>query len=169
MANAIRVRTASGWQDIALTGPPGPGGMLATYRQEGESNAYRTFGTGANLTVDAAQSKALGWMSYVPPVDVWAEVTFFAGLVQKTDAAYHQNQLQAQCSPAPTIGTSGALVFGTQHSTVQTFMAYTLTKLYGLAAGIAYSMYANWSFNGGTWQYYQAPTHLWMQGKAWAR
>ena len=150
-------------------GPPGSGSILSTFLMEGESPAYVGMANGTNVTVNAAQNKALQW-NYVPPVNVWAEVAVNIGLVNKIDAAYHYANLIPICSPAPAIGTSGGAVsYRTQHSGVQQYEPYTYTKLYALNAGVAYSMYTQFGISGGTWQYHQQPQSLFMTGKAWAR
>jgi hypothetical protein len=150
---------------LALKAP-----FLDVYHQEGENTAYVPAGNGTNITVNAAQNKLLAWQ-YTPPVDVWAEFYFAALLMQKTDAAYHYCYLQLLVQPTTgVIGPStiqGPLI--TQHSQVQQFEGYQCTALWGLAAGTAYTMRANWAISGGTWQYYQDQSYLRCIGKAWAR
>lgn len=154
-------RSLTGFRDYAP--------FLTTFLQEGENAAYVPMGNGTNITVNAAQTKLLQW-AYTPPVDVWAEFYIYAGLVQKTDANYHYALLSVICSPAPAVGLatgSGPLIM--QHAAVQTFEGYQQTKLWGLAAGVAYTMRANWGTQGGTWQYNQSQDYLRCIGKAWAR
>jgi hypothetical protein len=155
-----------------LSGLRERGPYVATYVQEGENVNYVSYINTSQLCVDAALSKALQWV-YTPPFNVWAEVEFFVGLTQKIDANYNYTQLNMLCNPAPVAGVGGQIAQGLDahmaHSQVQTYGRHYMKKLYALAGGTAYTMGAQFTTNGGTWQYYQAPTHLWMIGKAWPR
>lgn len=141
---------------------------VATYVQEGENTAYVAIANGAIVAVDAAQAKALQWV-YTPPFDVWVEVQMFAGLLQKMDAAYHYAQLQLLCTPAPAFGNASAWDAHMCHSQVQLYDRHNTTKIWGLTGGVAYTMNGRWTLSGGTWQLYQSPAHLYLQGKAWPR
>jgi len=142
--------------------------FLTTYLQEGENGAYRTLVSGETLYVNAS-GKLLVW-AYTPPVDVWVEATVGVGLINKLDAAYHYIQLQLRCQPAPAVGFSDVCV-GTNvlHNGVNYYGSFVGTKLYGLSAGVAYTIDPRFVVNGGSWNYYQGTGQLWMQGKAWAR
>jgi hypothetical protein len=155
-----------------LSGLRERGPFTTIYTQEGENVAYCNYVNNNNICVDAAQAKLLRWL-YTPPFDVWAEVLWHVGLTQKMDAAYHYTQLNALCTPAPVAAVGGLTGQGWDthmgHSQVQTYGRHVLMKLYALAGGTQYAMQANFVTSGGTWQYYQAPTHLWVIGKAWPR
>jgi hypothetical protein len=148
--------------------------FLFTYMQEGENEGYVPMGNGTNITVNAAQNKLLRFPNatggvYTPPVDAWLEVMVRAGLVSKTDAAYNYAQMDLFISPVPIIGAQHGYHYLQQHSQVQAYEGYTVTKLWGLAAGVGYAVSANWVTSGGTWSYYNGPSHLLMTGKVWAR
>jgi hypothetical protein len=187
--NAVRVKSPSGWVDLAYlatgpqgaqgvqgpqgaVGPQGPqgasgAGLLAAYIKEGANNAYTAAASGA--AVYASGSDLLSW-NYTPSVNVWVEVHVTIALLQALSAAYFYSNPVLQCTPAPPIGSSQASVgYIMQHASVQTFEAYHVTKLWGLTAGVSYQMYSSFSFSGGSWQYHQGAANLWIQGKAWAR
>ena len=157
---------------FSYTGKRGRSPYVALYTQEGENVAYQACFTGQVVCVNAGNTKALQWI-YTPPFDVWAEVHYHAGLLQKVDAAYHYSQLLPQVAPAPVAGVGGLVGGGSDahmaHATVQTYSRHVMTKLYALAGGTQYVFNCTWNLSGGTWQLYQAPTHLWMIGKAWPR
>jgi hypothetical protein len=156
----------------SYSGKKGRSPFVALYTQEGESAAYWPIGNAYTVCVDAAGAKPLQWL-YTPPFDVFAEVHFHLGLLQKTDAFYHYSQLMPECVPAPVAGVGGLVSGGSDahmmHSQVQTYGRHVMTKLYALAGGTAYTMRAKFGTSGGGFQLYQAPSHLWMIGKAWPR
>jgi hypothetical protein len=143
------------------------GGSPMTYRQEGENNGYVNFATGTNITVNAAQNKALQW-NLSSPVDIWAEYEFSLGIVQKVDAAYHYAVFNAVVSGTPVLGTPAAVI-RTQHASVNVYEQYIVHGIIGLSANTSYAIYCNTSIQGGTWQYNQQPNYLNMTGRAWPR
>jgi hypothetical protein len=144
------------------------GGAPQTYSQVGENSAYAAISSGQVVTVNAALTKALQWQ-YTPLVDVWAEVEFFMGLVAKIDAAYHYIYFSTQCVPQPPIIAFDRIGYRTQHSAVQQYENYTVKARYGLSAGVAYTMNCVAAMSGGSWQFFQGPGQLNMDGKAWPR
>jgi hypothetical protein len=144
------------------------GGAPLVYSQVGESSAYAGISSGQVVTVNAALSKALQWQ-FTPLVDVWAEVEFFMGLVAKMDAAYHYLYFSTQCAPQPPIIAFDRIAYRTQHSAVQQYENYTVRGRYGLSAGVTYTMNCVAAMSGGSWQFFQGPGQLNMNGKAWPR
>jgi hypothetical protein len=159
-------------EDVASYPSPLAAPFAAIYNQMGEYAGYTSYINTSQLTVDNAQSKALQWV-YRPPFDVFVEFEVFVGLTQKMDANYNYTQMTLQCSPAPVTGVGGQVGNGVDihqaHSTVQVYGRHYIKKMWALAKDTTYTMGASFGTNGGTWQYYQSPNHLWCSGKAWAR
>ena len=171
MANAVRVRTASGWQDIALQGPPGPGGLLNAQRVNGQSEGYSSqfSPTSPNqLWADAGGTVPLR-LTYTSPVDAWWDVGLNLGLLQKVDAAYHYAFPRLSLSPPDADGVYDSYQYVTQHASVQTFEGYGIRRMYKLAAGVAYTVNGLITVSGGTWQYHMGPAQLWIDARAYAR
>jgi hypothetical protein len=143
------------------------GGPPIVYRMEGENGAYVGMATGTNITVNAAQNKALQW-NFVAPIDCWVEVAFHIGLVQKLDANYHYVAFNMVAGGSPLIGTPPQ-AYRTQHASVQQLEPYYLRQRFGLTGGVAYGFYVNVSVSGGSWQYNQSAAMLHMTGEAWPR
>jgi hypothetical protein len=143
------------------------GGPPIAYRQEGEFAGYITFPTAGNALAVNGAGKLLAW-AITPPVDVWADVTFHIGQVQKVDAAYHYTQLQIGGAVAPPIG-SYPQVTKTQHSQVMQFEPYLVRGRFGLTAGVGYSFYLLPAISGGSWSYYAGNFAMQMFGEAWPR
>src|SRR4051812_46438194 len=90
-------RRASKWEYVG--GPP------IVYRQEGEFAGYLPFPTAGNALAVNGVGKLLAW-SITPPVDVWVDVTFHIGLVQKVDTtAYNYVQFSIGGAAAPALGS----------------------------------------------------------------
>ena len=138
------------------------------YLHEGSNAAYVALVNGEYITTSAAKTTRLGW-TFTPLVDCWVETTFVLGLVQKTDAAYHYGNPSIVVTPGAVQGANSPMIYHTQHVSVQTYEYYTISKTFALAGGTPYTMQCVWACNGGTWQYQQGPTTLWMTGKAWPR
>lgn len=161
---------------VGAQGPPGPrgpagaGGLLDVYRQDGENNAYSVLSASpTTVTVDAAKTKPLQWV-YTPAVNCWVEVFMQSGFNMKNDAAYHYCQLNAAISPVTgVVGSTGYSNAVTQHSGVQQYEPRSIQYIVGLAAGTTYTMNFNWTYSGGSWQFYQGPGLLLLTGKAYAR
>jgi hypothetical protein len=143
------------------------GGSPLTYSMQGENSAYAGFGSGQTFCVNAS-SKLLQWQ-LTPLVDVWVEVEFFMGLVQKMDAAYSYIQISPQISPAPPITAFSQTATRTQHAQVNQFEPYFVKARWGLTGGVAYAISCGGGISGGSWTYYQAANTISMQGKAWPR
>jgi hypothetical protein len=152
-------RRASKWEFVG--GPP------ITYRQEGELAGYIPFPAPGNALAVNGAGKLMAW-SFTPPVDVWADLTFHLGLVQKMDANYHYVQFAIGGPTAPAVG-SLPQVTKTQHSTVMQYEPYLLRARVGLNAGVAYNFYVAPGVSGGTWQYYASNIAMQMFGEAWPR
>lgn len=154
------------WHMIYRSGWKFVGGAPLSYRQEGENNAYVGMASGTNITVNAAQTKLLQWI-FTSPIDLWVEVEFSLGIVNKIDAAYHYAQFNIILANV-AIG-SAITVIRTQHASVQQYEPYFLKGKYGVNAGVTCQFYVSVGLSGGTWQYHQGPTYLLMTGRAWPR
>ena len=143
------------------------GGNPISFRMDGEYNGYSAFASGTNITVNAAQNKALQWNINLP-VDLWVEVTFSIGVVQKLDAAYHYAIFSTMVSGAVAIGTPHQIL-RTQHASVNTYEPYFLRSRLGLSANTNYAIYCQTAIQGGSWQFNQNSTYLSLVGSAWPR
>jgi hypothetical protein len=171
---AVRVRTSSGWQDIALVGPAGPaGGVLDARRISGQYNGYQgpnNITTAIQMYTDLSAAVPLR-LSYTPPIDCWWDVGFDVGIVQKNDANYHYCYGGIQLTPGDVDGVSdcsGHLV--TQHASVNQYEARQVRRLFKLAAGVPYVASAVLGpASGGSWSYYAGSAQMWMEALAYAR
>ncbi len=145
------------------------GGMPLTYHQEGTNAAYVAMPSGGNAIATAAAGTPLLAWALTPPVDVWVELDFHIGLVQKMDAAYHYCVMYIGYNVTPPITPSKPQLAKTQHSQVNTYEPYFLKGKFGLAAGVSYSLYCIPSVSGGSWTYYQDSQYVQLNGKAWPR
>lgn len=149
-------------------GPVGPNSLVAVQRKWGQNENYTNSGlAGLQDIIDGGG----GFMTlaYTPTINVWWDVHASMGLMQKQDAAYHYNVLGLQMTPGDADGMTTAVHYITQHSTVQQFEGYRLTRVFKLNAGVAYSIKMYMSPSGGTWRYYTGASHLYMDGKAFSR
>lgn len=108
-------------------------------------------------------------LAYTPPVDAWWEVHGFIGLVNKIDANYNYGMGQLVLAPADVDASTQVVAYVTQHSAVQTYEPRDMTRIWKLAAGVAYVCQLGLAVSGGTWTYYCGPSQLYIQGKAWPR
>jgi len=108
-------------------------------------------------------------ISYTPPVDAWWEVNGLIGLAVKVDANYNYALGGLILNTADVDGAVSTAWYITQHSAVQQYEGRHMTRIWKLAAGVAYTCALYLSVTGGTWQYYCGPSQLYIQGKAWAR
>lgn len=108
-------------------------------------------------------------LTYTPPIDAWWDVTLQAGLVQKADANYNYAQIHQKMLTPDADGDQYGYHYINQHLSVQTYEGYSVRKLWKLAAGVSYTVRAQIIVNGGSWQYYAGPAHLWIQGIAHPR
>lgn len=168
MPPAVRVRTSSGWQDIALQGPPGAPGILAADRVLGVYNGY--LGPFSPTSENAIWRDAAGTLplrlTITPAVDCWWDTSMNMGLVQKLDAVYHYGQIALKLAPVDVDGESYAYHYITQHASVQQFESYAPRKMWKLAAGVTYTVSGVFVVSGGSWQYYAGPAQEWIQGIA---
>jgi hypothetical protein len=157
------------WNVFSDTRPGGT--ILGIQRNIGKAVAYNQItasgpigdGTVGPLTI-----------SVTPTIPCFWEVNFMCANVVKIDANYHYAQLTMTLNLGDQdgIGAGGAAICGpviSQHSAVQTYEGRTFQRIFRLAAGTAYTITPGFSISGGTWQYYTAPTHLWIEGKLWAQ
>ena len=121
------------------------------------------------MTADAAGAVPIR-IAYTPVVDCWWEVTGHIGITQKTDAAYHYAYGAIVINIADANGVIRAHHLVTQHAQVNQYESRSMTRMFKLVAGVAYTATLVMSgANGGSWAYYRGANHLWLQGKAWAR
>ena len=72
--------------------------------------------------------------------------------------------------PADQDNINQAFHLITQHSQVQTYEGRAMHRIFRLAAGTAYTVaLVLGGGDAGTWSYYAASTHLWLEAKAWAQ
>jgi microcystin-dependent protein len=151
-------------------GPPGPGPGGAVQRNPGKYTGYNTMSGTANI-LDGAGGGGAGsplTLTITPTVPSWWEVNFNCSNILALTAAYYYTQLQMNLSPADLDGLSifnGSVI--TQHSQVQQYEGRTFMRKFRLAAGQSYTMTPALATSGGSYQYYTAPTHLWIEGKLW--
>ena len=171
---AVRVRTASGWQDVALVGPQGPaGGPLNAQQIFGTSEAYSSVFTGPGgymqLWADAASTVPLR-LTYTPPVDCWWDCWVNIGLVAKTSAEYTYMYGGLLITPADQDGVANQVHLITQHSTVQQYEGRFARRLFKLAAGTTYRVDGVvGGGSGGQWQYYIGKSQLSLGAIAFPR
>lgn len=153
-------------------GPPGSGATPFTVqRNSGKYAGYNTFSASNTTILDGAGGTGAGnalTLSVTPTVNSWWEINFNCANVYAQTAAYYYTQLQMNMSPADQDGltsSDGAVIM--QHSQVQTYEGRTFQRIFRLAAGQTYTITPVWQISGGTFQYYTAPTHLWIEGKLW--
>jgi hypothetical protein len=151
-------------------GPPGPGPGGAVQRNYGKYVGYSTMSGTANF-LDGAGGGGAGSplvLTVTPTVPSWWEVNFMCANLLALTAAYYYTQLTMALSPADLDGVSasdGPVI--TQHSQVQQYEGRTYQRIFRLAANQAYTITPALATNGGSFQYYTAPTHLWIEGKLW--
>lgn len=160
------VKASANPQDAQWAIPKGA--LIDVQKIIGANSAYKVMTSGQRFATVAAGTTDLA-LSYTPPVDVWWEVTFFLGILNKTDAAYHYAQPGLYINPADADGWQGPVGTKMQHSTVQTFEHQVIVGLFKLAANVAYQAYCACGFSGGTWQYHQGPQQLTLTAKAYKR
>src|SRR5580765_2004514 len=164
---AIRIRTSSGWQDVALTGPAGPaGGPIDAKSIRGQyAGAQGPFAGPAGvqqLYCDAPGTIPLR-LTFTPPVDAWLDANFLMGLVQKNDAAYHYLCGGMRLTPADVDGVNQTWHYVTQHASVNQFDHRAARRMHKLAAGTTYTLDGVvGNSNGGTWQYWGDKEQLYL-------
>lgn len=160
------VMNGSLWVDTDEAPLTMPGTIIDVQKLNGTNAAYVAITSGSRFKVSAGADLAL---SYTPPVNCWWDVDLVVGTLQKTDAAYHYAQIYIGLTPTDEDGIAAVNTTKTQHSTVQTFEPQVISSLFKLKANTAYQVWASMSTSGGTWQYWQGSTQLWIQAKAIAR
>jgi hypothetical protein len=144
------------------------GRIIDTQRIAGQAEAYKTITSGSNFTVNAAATIPFGF-TYTPPVDAWWEVSATISTLYKVDAVYNIGQPYMLLSPVDADGQSQTYNYETQHSSVQTFTARVITRLWRLTAGTPYTVVVRFLADGGSWQFYQGAGQMHAYAKAWAR
>ena len=167
------------WMSIALiqpgVGPQGPpgatGGFFIVQRNAGKFSGYNQITAAANVSTG---------LVVAGPEHAHADCDAHGRLVvggqlhrsnmMKIDAAYHYLILVLNMSVADQDGLSsvtGEVI--TQHSQVQQYEGRTCCRIFRLAKNTTYTVTPQFQISGGTWQYYTANTHLWIEGKLWAQ
>jgi hypothetical protein len=154
-------------------GPPGPQGPpglgMSVQRKWGVGNFYRTLTSGeiplTNGALDPTDREMV--LIVTPEVDSWWEVTGFVGLVQKLDYAYHYAYFTMRISPGDYAGLGEVQAIHSQHSDVQTYGNYKITRIFQLVAGTTYTVAIGFITSGGSWQYYTDANRLSLEGKLW--
>jgi microcystin-dependent protein len=151
-------------------GPPGPGPGGSVQRNIGKYAGYNTMSGSANI-LDGAGGGGAGnalILTVTPTVPSWWEVNFYCANILAVSAAYYYTQLTMGLSPADLDGisaTDGWVI--TQHSQVQTYEGRAFLRIFRLAANQTYTITPALATSGGSFQYYTAPSHLWIEGKLW--
>jgi hypothetical protein len=107
-------------------------------------------------------------LSVVPPVNAFWDVEAMI-MLQKVDAAYHTAHGYLILSQPDANGDSVCYGGGTQHSAVDTYGCRTPRRTFKLVAGSTYNCQLGVSYDGGSWNYDQGPTRLWIAGTLYAR
>lgn len=139
--------------------------------KNGATEAYSAVlgASGATPLVDGAGGQMR--LSYTPPVNCWWDVTATVGIVQAVSNTYHYiyGMILLNTPDVDGILNSGVLV--EQNSSANVYEGRTLSRLFKLAAGTAYTV--DLALLGGSlgssWQYYHGPTQLWINAKAITR
>jgi microcystin-dependent protein len=153
-------------------GPPGPGPGGAVQRNLGKYTGYNTMSGTANL-LDGAGGGGAGsplTLTVTPTVPSWWEVNFQCANILAVAAAYYYTQLTMSLSQADMDGftqVDGPVI--TQHSQVQTYEGRQFLRIFKLDANKTYTITPALATSGGSFQYYTAPTHFWIEGKLWAQ
>jgi hypothetical protein len=108
-------------------------------------------------------------LTFTPQLDCWWEIIASIGLAACDTAAYSLAYGQVILSPVDADGKQGCNYGVTQHSAVNQFEGRSMSRLYKLVAGTAYTVNLAFSPSSGTWRYYCGPDYLSIQGKAWPR
>ncbi len=169
---AIRVRTSSGWQDIALVGPAGPaGGPLDMKRIAGQYENYNgpiTSTSLVNLYCDSAGTIPLR-LTFTPPVDAWLDATLNMGIVEKSDANYNYGYAVMRLTPPDVDGVQDADHYVMQHASVNIYDHRHVQRVFKLAAGTSYILDGLFTCSAGSWRYHAGKAMLYLDGRLWAR
>jgi hypothetical protein len=169
---AVRVRTSSGWQDIALVGPAGPAGgpLDVKVMPSSGSEVYSSSFTGTGEIQLMSNPTTPLRLTYTPPVDAWWDAYLQLGLIQKIDANYNYLYGGLKLTPADVDGITNALELITQHASVQQFEGRGVGRIFKLAAGVTYQLDGILTGgSGGTWNYFQGKHQLALQAIAFPR
>lgn len=169
---AVRVRTASGWQDVALVGPQGPaGGPIDVKRIAGQYENYNgpiTPTSATNIYCDAAGTIPVR-LTFTPPVDAWLDAELNMGIVEKGDANYNYLWGMLKLTPPDVDGIDTAQHYLMQHASVNIYDHRYVHRMFKLAAGTSYILDALVQCSAGSWRYHAGKWLLWMEGRLWAR
>jgi hypothetical protein len=169
---AIRVRTSSGWQDVALVGPAGPaGGPIDMKRIAGQYENYNgpiTSTTLVNLYCDSAGTIPLR-LTFTPPVDAWLDATLNMGIVEKSDANYNYGYAVMRLTPPDVDGVQDADHYVMQHASVNIYDHRHVQRVFKLAAGTSYILDGLFTCSAGSWRYHAGKAMLYLDGRLWAR
>ena len=144
------------------------GGLLAVQRNWGKTNAYKAILSGQAFTTDDAAYASSPWLqiNYTPTVECYWQVDLNIGIIRKDSADYNYSYAILQLNQADANGINQSRSIETQYSTNITFQSRTVSRLYHLSAGVAYSAYG--SFEGaGSWSFHTNYQYLWLQGKVY--
>lgn len=156
-------RSLSGFRDYAP--------FLDVKTKNGADNNYHTFNSASPviLYADAALTDPMR-VAWTPPVDAWWEVVGAVGLLRSdnTTYAYMYATLQMNITDADGIGAGHNVA--TQRSDVNQFGSRTVSRIFKLVAGSAYTCTLQLSPGSAVqWAYHAGPAYLWMHAKGWAR
>lgn len=120
---------------------------------------------------DTAKTLPLA-LTYTPTQNAWWEIDINISNFQTTTAAWNYAWVYQECSPAP-VNPQVSLkycVIAWGHSTGDTSVGRVASHLWRLAANTTYTVTVKtWIAAGNTWQYYNGPGQMWINGFAWAR
>lgn len=158
-----------------VAGPPGAlgqpkvGGLLAVQRQWGRQERWQV-SHASNIPIwcnsDGSQQMTL---TYTPVVPCWWDVSANIGLIYATNASYQYRQPYLRLGPVDADGFNASYQYEMQHSQVQTYTFSQLQRTWKLNPGVTYVCDTVWYAAGGTWDIYQGPGQLHMEGKVYSR
>jgi hypothetical protein len=146
----------------------GPGVLMSMQRLAGTNEGYVATGPSGTTVKRDAGGTALS-LSYFTPVATWVRVTLNVGLISCDSAAYNYLTAGIRCTPADQDGVSAGAQYNTQHSAVNRYGFRGVTRTFRCAAATAYTFDGLFTFDGGTWTYYQGVGALWIELIAWAQ
>ena len=157
----------------ASPGPPGSprvGRLLDVQRQWGRSETWQV-GHGSNIPIwcNASGTEVMR-LTCVPVEDAFWDVSACIGLIHKTNAAYNYRQPYLKLTPNDADGKYLSYQYEMANSTVQTYTFNQLQRTWKLWKGLTYICEAYWYYPaGGTWNVYQGPGQLHMEGLLFSR
>ena len=172
----LKYHDGSAWVPVPIVqgpqgaaGTPGVGALLAVQRQWGRMERWQV-GHAPNIPIWCNDNGSqVMQLAYTPDVPCWWDVMANIGVIYQTVAAYYYRIITLQLSPADADGLSQSNQYEMQASSVQAYTFSQMQHTFKLNAGVAYTVSAMLSFSGGSWDIYQGPGQLQMEGKVLAQ